>query len=286
MCEDSGLLHQNRLVHIENASAFDLLTRNTSDWIIVLDENNYEWLFSNKSPEIALTDIAFKEIINKWMMSQIKAKSNKGNIETDFSHKGIAQSFVVNMFGIVWLEIDAMLFIFTDISQDREKLLEDVAYRDPLTRVYSRYYGILTLQKYIQSNIRFILCFIDIDQLKYVNDKYGHVFGDRYILKVAATLKEFSSEAIISRIGGDEFLLLDEFVSIDDAKTVLETLSSKLLSNKDEKTPDVNFNFSYGIIERNVDDLLDIEQLLSLVDKEMYRHKCTRKDWSGGTLPV
>jgi diguanylate cyclase (GGDEF)-like protein len=267
-------------LHLENISVFETLTQNTSDWVVVLDGHNHDRLFSNKKPEIALTDIAFEEIINAWMIQQIKNKYRNANIKADFNHNKIAQSFIVNMFNIKWLANDAVLFLFTDISRTREKQIEDLAYRDQLTKVCSRYFGMMTLEKSIQSNTRFVLCFIDIDKLKYVNDNYGHILGDQYILKVANTIKEFSDEAIVSRIGGDEFLILDSSFSIDEAKDRLAILLKNLEYNQCSDRSCVKYSFSYGVIERQIDDISTVEELLRRVDQQMYALKDSKKNLS------
>ncbi|KRQ86721.1 Cyclic di-GMP phosphodiesterase Gmr [Caloramator mitchellensis] len=104
-----------------------------------------------------------------------------------------------------------------NLHESNEKLRESIdeiyhlAYFDQLTQMPNRQHSMSQIDTLIKKNIKFTTFLIDIDNFKNINDVYGHDFGDiiiKYIAKRIRTL--FKRNAFISRIGGDEFLLIFE----------------------------------------------------------------------------
>ena len=96
-----------------------------------------------------------------------------------------------------------------------EKLIEKIylnikdnlVYYDGLTRVNNRMYlDMVVKQKYDKKSCYVI--FVDIDNLKDINDNNGHEAGDKRIITVANELKEVSNVKELCRIGGDEFIII------------------------------------------------------------------------------
>ncbi|MBT9146935.1 MAG: hypothetical protein DDT32_00686 [Syntrophomonadaceae bacterium] len=116
MLEGPRLFGEEKLVQFDSASFFESLTRNTLDWITVVDNNSHEWLSSNRNSDAVLTDVAFETIVRKWIVRQIGSKCKCVNYDVDFTYNGVMQSFIVNTFNIKWCSTDATLFIFTDIT--------------------------------------------------------------------------------------------------------------------------------------------------------------------------
>ena len=81
--------------------------------------------------------------------------------------------------------------------------LEKLANWDELTHLYSRHFGMRTLQEWMDEHLHFTLCFLDLDNLKYVNDTFGHMEGDAYICRAADMLRNFREGAVASRLGGE-----------------------------------------------------------------------------------
>ena len=90
-----------------------------------------------------------------------------------------------------WKEKEVYVHIITDITESRRKgmILEDKAYRDPGTGLYNRRYFEEYMERALLKREQLTLCYIDIDGLKYVNDKYGHLEGDNYIAMIVAAIK-------------------------------------------------------------------------------------------------
>ncbi len=113
--------------------------------------------------------------------------------------------------------------------------------------------------------------FIDIDGLKTVNDNIGHEEGDFYIKSVSELIGEIFVNDTISRIGGDEFLI------VGNSKTV--TIKNKLELCADKiKNIDSTYetSISYGFIEVDETNTLTPEQLIEIADNEMYKFKKSR----------
>ena len=125
--------------------------------------------------------------------------------------------------------------------------------------------------------IPFVLCFVDIDWLKYVNDVFGHKEGDRYLHRVAGLLQFFSEDACVSRLGGDEFMVLASGFTEAAAETRLAALRDSFDSvdytTKGGKIISYPRSVSYGVVEVKADNMLTAGDLLSLADDRMYAYK-------------
>jgi diguanylate cyclase (GGDEF)-like protein len=104
----------------------------------------------------------------------------------------------------------------------RRETAERLAVIDPLTELYNRRYIKHAIPREVaradrqNSNLAFLM--IDVDSFKPANDSFGHLVGDRILREVALLLQRtFRTSDIISRYGGDEFLVL--MVDVDDQKT-------------------------------------------------------------------
>lgn len=90
-------------------------------------------------------------------------------------------------------------------NMEEEQKMEELVYRDPLTGLYNRRYGMMYAEKLVAEHTPFCLAFIDLDNLKFSNDTYGHATGDDYIMSVVEKLRALPQPRVVCRIGGDEF---------------------------------------------------------------------------------
>lgn len=156
-----------------------------------------------------------------------------------------------------------------------QKKLEEMASQDELTGVYNRRVAFSFLEKHLhisranQENL--VVCFIDLDNLKQVNDLYGHSEGDAMIVTFTEAVKHRIRESdYICRIGGDEFIIVFPNCTISEAEHIIDRIKNKLC---DEHTRDVTIDFSYGFAEYNQNDDIDIADLLEIADNNMYKNK-------------
>lgn len=270
----TALLNQIRAM-TQNRSLYEMLAGQTKQRIIVTDADTAEILFVSSGANGFPAGGGRQEELLLWLKRQTEAMREKREIyvtELELAVDGEkAQSFSVSMHPLRWNRRNALAFVLTDISEEREQMrrLQNIANIDTLTQLNSRGYGMDALEKRIAEKRSFALCFIDIDNLKDVNDRYGHEEGDRYILSVSGALRSFSADAMISRIGGDEFMLLAENWSLQAATERMEALRSCLIDRGARYEKSV----SYGIIAVGPDNQSRAEDLLAAADERMYEYK-------------
>lgn len=115
-----------------------------------------------------------------------------------------------------------------------------------------------------------VLC--DLDRLKYVNDTYGHKKGDQLIQTVAQLLKNFFSEnAIVARVGGDEFAIILPNTSMFQIETLCEKLL-ETIHHYPQLSDDIKLQMSIGMAfsEQSIGKT---EDLYIKADKKMYEQK-------------
>lgn len=114
------------------------------------------------------------------------------------------------------------------------------------------------------------LAILDIDRLKWINDTWGHVVGDRVIAEVGQLLHEVRNTDLAARFGGDEFVLLMPDTSQRDAERVCERLRGRLRQINDAGRYPFPVQVSIGIRELSANDE---EDLIAAADAAMYRDK-------------
>jgi len=181
-------------------------------------------------------------------------------------------------------KIESILKELRDIK--RKKELEDelkkLSLTDELTNLNNRR-GFLKLaeqQLRISDRIRkkSILIYIDLDNMKWINDNLGHKVGDKYLMDFADILrKSFRKSDIIARIGGDEFVVL----CLSESENYLDKILSRLNKNIEiyNSTMDNPFKMSISIGISIYDPLkpISLEELLEIADKRMYEEKKSKK---------
>lgn len=123
--------------------------------------------------------------------------------------------------------------VIIDIEQEKRisQALLDEAARDPLTKLYNRNASRRKIDSYLaarSANEQAALLIIDLDNFKEVNDRYGHMYGDAILLRASAEISGFfRSNDIISRIGGDEFMI---FMKNIPGRILVENRCRELIS--------------------------------------------------------
>jgi len=196
----------------------------------------------------------------------------------------------------VFLHVE-IINISNNISSDKVIICQDVTYlkkieaeleyaanHDNLTGLPNRVY----LMKRIDENIEkckenklyFALCFIDLNKFKPVNDTYGHNVGDMLLKHVGKVLKSVvREEDTVSRIGGDEFvILLENLEAKDYLEQVLlriEEVSKEIpFKYKEDLIIELSFSLGTSIYPTNGENA---KTLLDNADKDMYLKKLSSK---------
>lgn len=118
------------------------------------------------------------------------------------------------------------------------------------------------------------LTFIDLNNFKSINDKYGHDAGDQALVQFSSLMKETLRDSdLYARLGGDEFVVLSTDASREKSELIITRLAAKIKAFNQQTRHAFKLEFAYGIVEFNRDKHSDIEALLKEADGKMYRHK-------------
>jgi len=164
------------------------------------------------------------------------------------------------------------------------RMLRDRAVKDHLTGVYNRLFMFESLERIVEMVKRtesrtYCLVYIDLDNFKSVNDRWGHLEGDRVLREVAELLRSsFRKGDIVGRIGGDEFLI----IVYDCGRVNLGRRLESLMRKVEELFSRHGISFSYGVVEIPTDGV-DVGRLLKLADRKMYEMKRSKRDQRRGS---
>ncbi|GHT83934.1 hypothetical protein AGMMS49960_12030 [Betaproteobacteria bacterium] len=266
----------------QNNNLFEVITAQASQWVAVIEKGTGEVLFCNYPVRNILLEDEFEAQLCAQLMQQMNTIDDGAPsyiVGMSLSNGDSSQYFSVLVHSLRWRGISAVAFSLTDISAEKAHIneLEDVAYRDMLTKVYNRHYGMQRLDQWLEEKAHFVLCFIDIDNLKYVNDKFGHGKGDKYILDVAEVLGTFAPDTLVCRLGGDEFMLLTQGWTQEATESRLESLRDQLVALNNLPDASYNHSMSYGVIEVDEHNETARADLLSIADDKMYVYKREHK---------
>ncbi|MCL2046332.1 MAG: diguanylate cyclase [Oscillospiraceae bacterium] len=255
------------------------LVQNVPGQIFVISAVDYEVLLANDSARLILSQEP--DYIAKLMklLPKVESLVNSHYHELQFTKASLEHYLTINTYQIEWDDENAIALVINDVSVERRQLkdLEDCAYKDALTGVYNRYFGMLTLDEWLVNNRQFALIFIDLDNLKYVNDRFGHGDGDEYIKRVAKHLQSYSPETVVCRLGGDEYMLLAPHQGFGDACDRMESIQYYIQNDEYLRDKDYVYSISIGIVSVEPDNNMVSSEILSLADERMYEHKRSKK---------
>jgi len=218
-----------------------------------------------------------------------RAKGISDRYELIFLHKDGSRRTLLVSGGprIQGVQFGGTLAVLTDIT-DRKAMEEEIkalSLRDELTTLYNRR-GFLTLaEQQLKTANRLkkkvALLYLDMDNLKRINDSGGHKLGDRALTEIAFLLKKSFREAdIVGRLGGDEFAVLAmETTGSLDAAVLVKRLRDKLDFFNARSSAEAGFSLSIsvGVFSRDPDEPATVEEMLSRADMLMYEEKRAKK---------
>ena len=247
--------------------------------IIVVDCNTGKILLTNHSAaeEIA----ADAQYVNFFIQSMASNDANfcGQKVEIVWDKTDRQRFFEVTRYQMEWGNAHADIFVIDDVTRskaDFEKLIKD-AYYDSLTQLYNRAYGMSVLEGWLQENRKLVLVFADLDSLKYVNDAFGHREGDFYIINAGKHLQTFADDAVVCRLGGDEFMLIALDYDYKQAEAKMAGIFDNLSKDSFLSDKAYSYSISYGIVAVDVDNQRTLSEILSLADDNMYLNKRMRK---------
>lgn len=165
-------------------------------------------------------------------------------------------------------------------AQERLEYQQYLEYRiahDSMTGLYNREHFEILVSHYdvkVDAPAAIIVC--DMDNLKYVNDNFGHIMGDLYIKEAAGLLSRLvSEEVMVCRVGGDEFAILVIGKTLYEVNKLVQDIKQSVALFRMER-PDLNMDISLGYAYSE-HSLQQMDYLFLEADREMYRSKNTKK---------
>ncbi len=179
----------------------------------------------------------------------------------------------------------ASLRDITELVNLREKL-RSLSLVDELTLLYNRRgFSTLASQQIKTANRMgrlLLLFFIDLDDLKLINDRLGHTVGDQALKDVALVLRQtFRESDILCRIGGDEFLALAMESEAEAGEAIIQRLRRNLARRNQEDRRPYQLSLSVGVSFYDPERPCTLEELIDRADAEMYRRKRAKKEPAG-----
>ncbi len=158
------------------------------------------------------------------------------------------------------------------------KRLAKLSVTDGLTGVYNRAGCEKIAYPYLEKchalGKRAVLMFADINKMKVINDKYGHLQGDTAICTVAKVIKEvLSDDWIIVRYGGDEFIMVGEYCDTTSPQQLLQDIGIHLEQTCLQMQLPYELKIGVGYVLVEPDKQLNLSEYLKLADDAMYLSK-------------
>lgn len=246
-----------------------------------------------KAKDLELLKANFEHIFIDQSVAAIRAiimAFYKGNreFETEITHRNldgfllhtVVRLSLVDECEDDWSRVYISIFDITERKWAEERL-RFLSMHDPLTNLYNRMFfetELMRLSKGRQLPISIIVC--DLDNLKLVNDTYGHKAGDQIIKQTATLLSScFRSADIVARLGGDEFAVIIPNLDVDKVEQIIQRLRDRitsynqsLLSNQPGKTINLSIGSATALVGT------EMEALFKAADERMYLEKKNKRN--------
>ena len=171
----------------------------------------------------------------------------------------------------------AVLFLYITATDNRVST-------DPRTQINNRQ----EMQRYLTQKMKsrpqdgdLYLLILDVDHFKGINDKYGHIEGDKALVTIADALKascvDRKNRAFISRYGGDEFIVVMEAESEDQVLETANLIRSNITRMNEESGAEFKLSACIGYAKFDYDNPVTIPQLIAQADEKLYEMKKNRE---------
>ena len=188
----------------------------------------------------------------------------------------------ISVFGIITFICILLLDLYNDITlrkmeQQEKELLIKRAYTDELTQINNRRFCSEYMDKLQEDNNQeYSIISLDVNNLKQINDTYGHAKGDILIKSAADVISKAFKTGIVGRMGGDEFIVILHTDKTDAINTLINSFKN-ILDEINAKTEDLYVSIAYGYATYSDVEDKNIESVYKLADERMYEHKKVMK---------
>ncbi|MBF0119555.1 MAG: diguanylate cyclase [Desulfobacterales bacterium] len=242
-----------------------------------------------KKPDLILLDIMMPQMDGFETCNIIKADETTKNIPVIFITALSDSQSKVKAFelgGVDYIvkpfmreEVTARIRVHLQLRKAIQRL-ENMSITDEMTGAYNRRFSYQILSRQIMASKRnsenFVICYIDIDNLKKTNDTYGHKYGDILIKTIVnAFTKAIRSTDYLFRMGGDEFLILFSNCLLSEAENIMIRIHNSL---NQEEIQGIPIDFSFGFYQFQPHDEKSIDEIIKIADTSMYKEKKKKKN--------
>lgn len=189
-----------------------------------------------------------------------------------FNLKGVSSGGI--MIFICMLFITFYVEMTQKMMQEKERdFLIKSAYTDELTQLHNRRYCMEYMNKLKEEkDYKYTVVCFDLNNLKTMNDTFGHAKGDVLIKSAADVIAgTFEEHGIVARMGGDEFVAVVRTSDQGEIAAIMEQFSENL-AKKNQDAADLNLSIAYGYACGSQNDC-DIEKIYQIADDRMYEKK-------------
>jgi diguanylate cyclase (GGDEF)-like protein/PAS domain S-box-containing protein len=160
-------------------------------------------------------------------------------------------------------------------DQKNTERWKQLAFKHELTQLPNRRKFLLSIDEYIcraeQDGTRFAVLFMDVNQFKLVNDRYGHTIGDLLLIEVGKRISQLTLlDECVFHVSGDEFIILLE--DLDNLDRVIESILGQFGKDFEIEGHHIEVSVSIGA-SIYPDDSMNVRRLMELADKAMYKAK-------------
>ncbi|MCR5419414.1 MAG: sensor domain-containing diguanylate cyclase [Lachnospiraceae bacterium] len=187
------------------------------------------------------------------------------------------RNYVLIFLAVLLITVIVLITNMYRLTQRENRMLEQLSIHDPLTKVFNRRAFDFAAENLLARNKECALIFFDIDFFKQVNDQFGHDAGDQLLVLFSDAIKKiFGEHGIVSRFGGDEFVVLTEMPSVEKITQMLNKATDDVhnikLDNENYTDRDFMISFSAGSA-RFPSDADNLSNLKKCADTALYETK-------------
>ncbi|WP_249030390.1 GGDEF domain-containing protein [Tannockella kyphosi] len=266
--ERENKLKENAITLKKTTDLLKVIMDAHSDWIVVEDIESGVIIYNNKEEAYQLETFSLRQI------HFTKMDSALANEETTIYYNEILKSYhALRSYDFLWEGKRALVHYVSDVTKEQTNQLNltQIAYSDALTGCYNRRFCFNEIKKRLTVNDSFSITLIDINDLKIVNDNFGHNQGDYYINYVTkCTIQHIDhTTEYLCRIGGDEFVVISTLSYLEMEQKMQSVFNEIIAASPKEYT----MSISYGIQEVETGCGNSIEKILDECDQKMYLFK-------------
>lgn len=160
-------------------------------------------------------------------------------------------------------------------EKKKENHLRYLSQTDLMTGICNRGYGERTITELLEQHRQGLFCLFDVDKFKHVNDKYGHIVGDKVLVEIAKALQRVQRENdVVMRLGGDEFAAY--FVDVASEETASEIINRFFEEISAIHISPISEGISVSLGAVLYEDGLTFDSIYKLADNGVYDSKTNK----------